>query len=60
MHRSPATGDVLSPGPIQFVLEHGAGLEELYDVVLSMFPCELRHGEVAQKTEVAGAASFFV
>ena len=56
-HRGPATGDVLSPGPIQFFLEHGASLEEVHVVVLSMFPCELKRGEVAQKTEVAGAAS---
>ena len=26
-------------------------------MVLSTFPCELKRGEVAQKTEVAGAAS---
>ena len=56
-HRGPATGDVLSPGPIQFVLGHGVGLEEVHVFVLSIFPCELRRGEVAQKTEVAGAAS---
>ena len=56
-HRGPATGDVLSPGPIQFFLEHGASLEEVHNLVLSMFPCELKRGEVAQKTEVAGAAS---
>ena len=43
----PATGDVLSPGPIQFVLEHGAGLEEVHVVVLCVFPSKLGCGEVA-------------
>ena len=48
---------MLSPGPIHFALEHGVSLEEVHVAVLRVFPCKLGRGEVAQKTEVAGAGS---
>ena len=51
---SPATGDMLSPGPIDFMLEHCASLEEVLIVVLCVLPSKFRRAEVAQKTEVAG------
>ena len=55
--RGPVTGNMLSPGPIQLVLEHGARLEEVHFVLLCVFLCEFGRGEVAQKTKVAGAGS---
>ena len=30
VHRSAATGDVLSPGPVQFILAHYTGLKEVH------------------------------
>ena len=41
-HGSPATGDMLPPGPIEFALEHCASLEEVHIVVHCVLPSDFK------------------